>query len=50
MPKKYESMRDSFKQSGMKEGAAKTKAAKIHNAGRSANTKPVTRKSHGRKK
>ena len=44
MPKRYESMRDSFKRKGMSPKAAKTKAAKIFNATRKPGTKPVTRK------
>lgn len=33
MPKAYTSMRDRFKREGLSDSAAKTKAAKIYNAG-----------------
>ena len=46
MPKRYEKMRDSFKQEGLSTKAAKTKAAKIYNATRKPGAKPVTRKKH----
>jgi hypothetical protein len=51
MPKAYEGMRDAFKKKGMPEGKAKTKAARIYNAGRPKGAKPVTnKKSAGRKR
>lgn len=43
MPKAYEAMRDSFKQKGMSDKAAKKKAARIYNSKHKKN--PVTRKS-----
>lgn len=47
MPLLYEKMRDSFKDKGMSDQAAKTKAAKIYNAKRKPGQEPVTRKAHG---
>jgi hypothetical protein len=44
MPKKYEAMRDKFANEGLPVKAAKTKAAKIFNAQRKSNQKPVTGK------
>lgn len=44
MPKAYEAMRDKFKAQGMKDKAAKGKAARIYNAQRKKGQKPVTRK------
>lgn len=46
MPRRYEKMRDKFKREGMTSKAAKTKAAKIHNATRKPGQRPVTRKKH----
>jgi len=43
VPRQYESIRDKFIAAGMKTDAAKTKAAKIYNAGRKKGQKPVTR-------
>jgi hypothetical protein len=43
MPKAYEAMRDKFAKT-MPEKAAKTKAAKIFNANRKPNQRPVTNK------
>jgi hypothetical protein len=48
MPKKYEKMRDQFKREGMSDKGAKGKAARIYNAQRGRNKRPVTRK-HKRK-
>lgn len=45
MPKRYEAMRDKFKDEGMKDKSAKKKAARIYNATRKKGQKPVTRKS-----
>lgn len=42
MPEGYEKMRDAFKRRGMKDKAAKKKAARIWNAKHKKN--PVTRK------
>jgi hypothetical protein len=44
MPAKYEAMRDKFKQQGLKDKAAKKKAARIYNAQRKKGQAPVTRK------
>ena len=46
MPEKYEAIRDKFKARGVSDKAAKTKAAKIYNAARKKNQKPVGRKKH----
>jgi hypothetical protein len=45
MPKAYTAMRDKFKQQGLKDKAAKKKAARIYNANRKKGQAPVTRKS-----
>lgn len=44
MPAQYEAMRDSFKNKGMNDQAAKQKAARIYNAKRGKKP-PVTRNS-----
>lgn len=43
MPKGYEKIRDSLKKKGMSTPAAKTKAAKIWNAGKAGTGKTVGR-------
>lgn len=43
MPAKYEAIRDKFESKGMGEKEAKTRAAKIFNAGRKPGEAPVTR-------
>lgn len=43
MPKKYEAIRDAAIKKGASPAAAKTKAAKIYNAQRKPNQRPVTR-------
>ena len=43
MPKGYEKMRDEFKKEGLSDKDAKEKAARIYNANRKPNQKPVTR-------
>jgi hypothetical protein len=46
MPAKYEALRDKFKnKEGLKDKAAKKKAARIYNAQRKKGQAPVTRKS-----
>lgn len=46
MPATYEKMRDRFISQGLSSKAAKTKAARIFNAGRRPGQKPVTRAAH----
>lgn len=50
MPRKYTKIRDKLKRQGKSDKAAKKSAARIYNAQRKPDEKPVTRKSHGGKK
>ncbi len=42
MPARYEAMRDKFREQGLSEKEAETRAAKIFNATRKPGQKPVT--------
>jgi hypothetical protein len=44
MPKQYEAIRDKLIKQGLPAKAAKTRAAKIYNAGRKKGQRPVTGK------